>query len=123
MELLRLLAFGTFLIVVLVGLLYIADALQVFIDQGTVAADEEADSEPEHVDMGSLNFDVADHVRHLIGIYGETPIYRYAEIGGASYEFDHVYCPVGKMVLRADARCLAPGLVYSPAHLCAAPPD
>lgn len=114
MELLRLLVFGTFVIVVLVGLLYFADALHVFSDEGTSAADEGADSEPERFDTGSFRFDIADTLSDVIGTYGEIPIHRYAQIGGASYEFDHVYCPAGKMVMQADARCLAPGLVYSP---------
>lgn len=121
MELLRLLVFGTAVIAVLVGLLFFADALHVFMDERASAADEGADSAPERVDTGSFQFDIADTLREVIGTYGEIPIHRYAEIGGRSYEFDHVYCPAGKMAVQAGARCLAPGLVYSPLRQGAAP--
>jgi hypothetical protein len=120
MELLRLLAFSAFLIVVLGGLLFISDALHAFTDNGSAAAEEGADSEPALCDTGYCHFDVAANLKDVIGTYHDIPIHRYAEIGGASYEFDHVYCPGGKLTLHADARCLAPGLVYSPLHLDAA---
>lgn len=115
------LAFSVFLIVVLVGLLFIADALQVFADNGTSTAEESADSESGRVDTASFRFDRADSLRDVIGTYGEIPIYRYAEIGGAPYEFDHIYCTTGEMVVPAEARCIAPGLVYSPLRRHGAP--
>lgn len=122
MDLLSSLLLSPFFIVVLVGLLYFADVLHSSSDEGSPATEEGADSDTEwRDDVGAFHFDMAVNLRDVIGTYGDMPIHRYAEIGGAPYEFDYVYCPEGKMVVPANARCLAPGLVYSPARLSAAP--
>lgn len=117
MELLRLLAFSIFVIVVFMGLLYFIDALHVFTDEESSACEEEGGADSKRGDIGCFQFDLADKLTDVIGTYGETPIHRYAQIGGVSYEFAHVYCHACKMVVQADARCLAPGFVYLPVHL------
>lgn len=97
--------------------------VHVFTDEEASADEEGAGADPESFDTGSFQFDIADNLTDVIGTYGEIPIHRYAEIGGASYEFDHVYCSAGKMIVQVDARCLVPGLVYSPTRLAAAPSE
>lgn len=124
MDLLRSLLFSPFLLVALVALLYIADALHVAANKGASESEAGADSESERFDdAGAFQFDIADTLRDVIGTYGEVPIYRYAEIGGALYEFDYVYCHEAKMIVPSEARCLAPGLVYSQTRPVAAPPE
>ncbi|SNS77263.1 hypothetical protein SAMN06265795_106126 [Noviherbaspirillum humi] len=54
----------------------------------------------------------ATDLEEQIGILGDAPIYRYAVINGECYQFDHVLPARPSAVLRADQRCIAPGLVY-----------
>ncbi len=114
MELLILFAIGGFVVVLLCVSVYYFDALQDVTKGWTSDAGD--DAEDEAGDIGTFHFDIPDSLRDVIGTYGGVPIHRHADIGGAPYEFAYIYCQSTRMVLQADARCIAPGLVYFPAH-------
>ncbi|HJW56131.1 MAG TPA: hypothetical protein VJ577_12720 [Burkholderiaceae bacterium] len=58
-----------------------------------------------------------DKLLDAIGVYQDTPIYRYAVIGNQWYCFDHV-CPSGSTPAMQKGACfLSPGLIYVPIDL------
>lgn len=55
----------------------------------------------------------AEKLADEVGTYLNQPIFRYALIDGKTYQFDSVQPPAAiQPMLRADERCLAPGLIY-----------
>lgn len=117
MEILELIGFGMLFIIVLFALLYFAEVLDKLAGDSTFSNGRELNSEQGEGDAAIFNFDEADNINDVIGSYSGILIYRYATIDGVLYEFDHIYSSKGKIVVRAESRCLAPGLVYSPTRV------
>jgi len=65
------------------------------------------------ITVAVIHFDRAEEVCEPIGRYRDAPIYRFAVIGGRSYQFAHILPYESFSFLQADERCLAPGLVYT----------
>jgi len=64
------------------------------------------------LDSRHQGFHRPERVEEPIGSYRDAQIYRYAVIQGRVYQFDRILPPETGMVVDADERCVAPGLVY-----------